>query len=770
MADGLPDHRVRAICSDGNKGMWFGTESGLAHYDGQRISEVFTIQDGLWSNRIKAIFRDSEDIVWFASAPQETSIFERWSGTNITGVITKYDGNGFITFTPEDGLVSASVSAINGTPDGLIWFSSKGDGVSSYDEKGIINFNIKDGLPDNKITAIHESEDKKLWVVTSSGGIALYDGKRFSSVDVIGNVTTIQSDADGSLWLGTQRQGAARYKISSSGTTTNLKIQDRYNQSQLGHRNIGAIHYDSDNSIWFGTRGGGVTYYDGMSFSTINDQNGLPNNWVRTIAKGINNSMWFGTENGAVLYENNRVAKTIQTKDGLANSWVNAIYCQPNGVVWFAAGHYSRGDNSGLSRYDGRSMISVTSRSTGGGLASDAVRTIYVTPDGRIWFGTIAGGVTVHNPTEGTWTQLSTKDGLANNTVNAIYQDSSGSLWFGTENGLTQYNRGKYTSQVRIVSIRTNEKDNQNQAGVVSFPKIAAKSRATIEYSVVDYKVPFDKRQYRCRVIDNKSKGTWQPITKETVYDHVFPRAGSYIFEVQFVDPELNYSKPTRLMIEVTPPPFLRSNAFLSLIGLLAIVALGGGGIQTIKVLQQRREISEYRSLAVQELEDAHTIQMELIPETPPETPKFEFAGTCLPASDVGGDFFDYIIHEDNKNIGVAIADVSGKRMQGAMNAVMTNGVLHMAAREGNSQSPTHIVEKVNSILSTRMKQDTNVTMIFGFLNSEDLTFNFVNAGHHAHPILVRNKTVERLEHFGFPLLLIETFVDPERFHGTIYR
>ena len=57
----------------------------------------------------------------------------------------------------------------------------------------IINFNLKDGLPNNNIIAIHESKDKKLWVAASSGGIALYDGKRFSSVDVTGNVTTIQS-------------------------------------------------------------------------------------------------------------------------------------------------------------------------------------------------------------------------------------------------------------------------------------------------------------------------------------------------------------------------------------------------------------------------------------------------------------------------------------------------------------------------------------------------------------------------------------------------
>ena len=105
-----------------------------------------------------------------------------------------------------------------------------------------------------------------------------------------------------------------------------------------------------------------------------------------------------------------------------------------------------------------------------------------------------------------------------------------------------------------------------------------------------------------------------------------------------------------------------------------------------------------------------------------------------MQASEVGGDFFDYITRTDDQSVGVAVADVSGKMIQGAMNAVMTNGVLHLAAREEEGSSPTDIIDKVNSILAVRMKQDTNVTMIFGVLDPEDQTFNFVNAGHHAHP------------------------------------
>ena len=113
------------------------------------------------------------------------------------------------------------------------------------------------------------------------------------------------------------------------------------------------------------------------------------------------------------------------------------------------------------------------------------------------------------------------------------------------------------------------------------------------------------------------------------------------------------------------------------------------------------------------------------MPLSAPEIPKFEIAGKCVPASEVGGDFFDYITYTNDQSVGIAVADVSGKMMQGAMNAVMTNGVLHLAAREEEGSSPTDIVDKVNSILAIRMKQDTNdsdivklLLNVLGMLNS----------------------------------------------------
>ena len=48
-----------------------------------------------------------------------------------------------------------------------------------------------------------------------------------------------------------------------------------------------------------------------------------------------------------------------------------------------------------------------------------------------------------------------------------------------------------------------------------------------------------------------------------------------------------------------------------------------------------------------------------------------------MPANTVNGDFFDYLEGKRKNEIGLVIADVTGKGLKGAMNAVMADGILH---------------------------------------------------------------------------------------------
>ena len=94
-------------------------------------------------------------------------------------------------------------------------------------------------------------------------------------------------------------------------------------------------------------------------------------------------------------------------------------------------------------------------------------------------------------------------------------------------------------------------------------------------------------------------------------------------------------------------------------------------------------------------------MQLRLLPESAPTIQGFDIAGASRPALEVGGDFFDYLSMPDGK-IGIALADVSGKGLQGAMNAVLANGMLNTES-ERIGGSCAEILSSLNADLYPQM-------------------------------------------------------------------
>jgi sigma-B regulation protein RsbU (phosphoserine phosphatase) len=152
------------------------------------------------------------------------------------------------------------------------------------------------------------------------------------------------------------------------------------------------------------------------------------------------------------------------------------------------------------------------------------------------------------------------------------------------------------------------------------------------------------------------------------------------------------------------------------------------------------------------ELELAHDMQMSLMPETIPEIEGVEVFGRCIPSKEVSGDFFEYLSSERRGEIGLVVADATGKGMKAAMNAVMADGILHLASEELEHIVPATLMMKLNSVLEKRTEQDMNITMVIGVVDVENKTLTLANAGHHAHPLLLRNDEVQSLVTRGMPL------------------
>ncbi|MBM3241899.1 serine/threonine-protein phosphatase, partial [Candidatus Poribacteria bacterium] len=129
-----------------------------------------------------------------------------------------------------------------------------------------------------------------------------------------------------------------------------------------------------------------------------------------------------------------------------------------------------------------------------------------------------------------------------------------------------------------------------------------------------------------------------------------------------------------------------------------------------------------------------------------------EVAGKCVPANTVSGDFFDYLQSKSKNEIGLVVADVTGKAMKGAMNAVLADGVLRMAAKAQEQLSPASLMAELNDVLKMSMEWGMNITMVIGVIDAERKTLTLANAAHHAYPLLLRNGEVQTFKTGGLPL------------------
>jgi len=133
------------------------------------------------------------------------------------------------------------------------------------------------------------------------------------------------------------------------------------------------------------------------------------------------------------------------------------------------------------------------------------------------------------------------------------------------------------------------------------------------------------------------------------------------------------------------------------------------------------------RERMVKELEIAHQVQMSLLPKGSPQIPGFDIAGICIPAEEVGGDYFDFIDLGDNK-IGIAVGDVSGKGVPAAIYMTLTKGIIQSQAKE--QLSPKDVLTKINALMYQSIERKAFVSMIYSIIDVTKRRLICSRAGH----------------------------------------
>lgn len=187
-----------------------------------------------------------------------------------------------------------------------------------------------------------------------------------------------------------------------------------------------------------------------------------------------------------------------------------------------------------------------------------------------------------------------------------------------------------------------------------------------------------------------------------------------------------------------------RLNAFdESYLDVLSFFA-DAAGISIEKAVLHRQLLE--KELLEKRLETAYDAQQRLLPKGSPGIPGYDIAGVCIPAEEVGGDYFDYI-QLQHQQLGLGIADVSGHGI--ASGLVMTAFRALLRTNALSQSRPNRIAQTINRQLPQFTGDQHFVTALYAVLRPEDGHLEYVNCGHPSTVILRANGQVETLDRRG---------------------
>ena len=264
----------------------------------------------------------------------------------------------------------------------LLWVGTEKSGVA-YAGNTIYRFD-SDHIGD--VTAIAQDASGKIWYGTSDKGVLGYDGPLASM-----KVACLEATPDGSLWVGSKRNGLTRLKDGHS------KIFSQNDSiTSLIDDHINALCTDKIGNLWIATNGGLQVYNPRMNtFSAHTRENGkLNTNNITSLfynKNGKNNDLYIGTAEGLVIMNLSNTEKTVLTGNkshtqSFTNNYITQLFQDSRGLIWI-------GTREGLNILN---------------LENDSLN------------------------------YLTEKQGLANNNVCGIAEDSHHNMWITTSSGVSR--------------------------------------------------------------------------------------------------------------------------------------------------------------------------------------------------------------------------------------------------------------------------------------------------------------------------------------------
>jgi signal transduction histidine kinase/ligand-binding sensor domain-containing protein len=410
-----------------------------------------TVRDGLSSNRIRCIYRDSKDYLWL--------------GTDVG--LDRYDSYEVKKYRHDDSIPGSFSSDIMtcifedrnknlwfGTIDGLNLFNRSLDKFTVYK-----NNSSENSLNGNFVTGLVEDRDGTLWIVTGGNCLNKWDPLsetfiRFPFARQIEDLSVRPSrmaaiDSKGLIWIGSLEAG-----LTSFDPQTGLFTRFEDHSPDYDAYSFKNLYIDKQDKIWVATDGMGFFSFDPVSkvfehFSDTGDGRGTNLNFVLDITPEDDRFLLLAVDQGGI----NRfdklsktfeyIMKTDSDETGLNNNGIFCFHRDKQGILWIGT------SGGGINYYNPEKekfKLFTHSHNQRGSLSYDFTGNFFEDHEGMIWIGTDGGGLDVYDPCTGAFKNFkydpANPYSISGNVIRGVAEDKDHNMWVGTWGaGLNRYDR-----------------------------------------------------------------------------------------------------------------------------------------------------------------------------------------------------------------------------------------------------------------------------------------------------------------------------------------
>ena len=342
LEDGLLDNNVHSVCKGEGDALWFGTQSGVAYFDGTSFTDSVTVEDGLVHETVFSVLCDATGDVWM--------------GTDYG--LSRYNGASCITYTTDEGLEDNRVKHLYEDAAGLIWIGHN-DGVSSFDGSTFTNYTTSDGLPFGGVAHVTQDLNGDMWFGTGLGGAFRFDGEAFEAFGIAEglpniSVRSIAIDAANNKWIGTN-EGIVVLGPDNAFMEDHLSLIELPPPHLINP--VEDVKIDLEGRAWAAVYAeylvtvGGVGYFNGAEWVAYNEGDGLAGPNVRQLAVAVNGDLWSATSTGVTRFS----GMPASVYEGF--SFHSTVFPNPvSDIVTVELGDL-KGSKASITLYDSRGQI-----------------------------------------------------------------------------------------------------------------------------------------------------------------------------------------------------------------------------------------------------------------------------------------------------------------------------------------------------------------------------------------------------------------------------